>query len=198
MPTVYLDSLQAAWGRVEEASEDDYEQAAKQVQSLSARVMQARREQRLPVPPPPPSLPLLFTCNSGAVRPGRDPGTQHRFLLLECFFLQSLSCDPPPPPFPRHPCRPSAMSRCPHGVVLHINHLPPCVATLRRSVPGCPCTGHRSIRANPWRHVPFGPRVASAGFAGARVSTSDHFSKPLPHAISEWPHCCPQMGRCGM
>jgi len=40
VPTVYLDSLQAAWGRVEEASEDDYEQAAKQVQSLSARVMQ--------------------------------------------------------------------------------------------------------------------------------------------------------------
>jgi hypothetical protein len=42
VPTVYLDALQASWGRVEEATEEEYDVVAKQVQTLSFRVMQVR------------------------------------------------------------------------------------------------------------------------------------------------------------
>lgn len=40
LPELYLDALQAAWGRAEDAEEHEHEQMAKQVQALSYRVMQ--------------------------------------------------------------------------------------------------------------------------------------------------------------
>eukprot|EP00951_Prasinocladus_malaysianus_P043487 scaffold543696_cov38-Prasinocladus_malaysianus.AAC.1 len=48
LPDVYLDALEAAWGRAEEADEAEFEAAAKQVQNLSFRVMQVRPRQREP------------------------------------------------------------------------------------------------------------------------------------------------------
>jgi len=44
LPELYLDGLQAAWGRAEDADEDEHEAAAKQVQMLSFRIMQMYRK----------------------------------------------------------------------------------------------------------------------------------------------------------
>ena len=43
LPELYLGALQAAWGRAEDAEEEEHEKAAKQVQSLSFRVMQVQQ-----------------------------------------------------------------------------------------------------------------------------------------------------------
>ena len=42
LPELYLDALQAAWGRAEDAEEEEHENSAKEVQSLSFCVMQVR------------------------------------------------------------------------------------------------------------------------------------------------------------